>query len=172
MNSDSNSNKSTGLKTEFNRISNLINNQIKGGDANIKWYVENFVKHEDIYFMNKKEIMISKILEENKGFIETWLGAEESAKVDGKNSSGEKLQKKLNYVEIYYKKSDKLLYKGIVTSLLKMHGKNVKYFYQNGRVAFEGDIYEGKKEGHGKLYYKNGTVMFDGFFKTDQQNCQ
>ena len=45
--------------------------------------------------------------------------------------------------------------------------RNGRYFYDNGKVLYEGSLKDGKFDGRGRYFYKNGNIMYDGNFRQD-----
>ena len=60
----------------------------------------------------------------------------------------------------YYIYSGKLIYEGEYLNK-KRNGKGKEY-YSNGQLKFEGKYINGKKNGKGKEYYRNGRLNFEG----------
>ena len=44
----------------------------------------------------------------------------------------------------------------------EINGKGKEYYWYNGKLFFEGDYLNGRKNGKGKEYYNNGKIKFEG----------
>ena len=84
---------------------------------------------------------------------------------------------KLNII-IYNKELQKRL--GIdIEDYKKINGKNIigdvngkvkEYDYYNGKLIFEGEYLNGKRNGKGKEYYNNGKLIFEGEYLNGKRN--
>ena len=50
------------------------------------------------------------------------------------------------------------------------HGKNCKIYNAEGKLEFEGEMMEGKKENKGTQYHPNEKIWYKGEFKNNQRN--
>ncbi len=47
-----------------------------------------------------------------------------------------------------------------------------KEYYENGRIKFEGEYRNGKKNGIGKEYNKEGKLIFEGEYLNGEKNIK
>ena len=47
---------------------------------------------------------------------------------------------------------------------------NIKEYYYNGKLKFEGEYLNGERNGKGKEYYKYGKLIFEGEYLNGERN--
>ena len=56
--------------------------------------------------------------------------------------------------------------------LMNKERNDIKEYYDNGKLKFEGDYINGERNGKGKEYYDNGKLKFVGEYLKGKRICQ
>ena len=68
-----------------------------------------------------------------------------------------------------YTSDNKCVYQGPIKNR-KPHGKEGKFFYDNGVLAYDGNWKDGKMDGKGKFFSVDGKICYDGNWENGKKN--